>query len=64
MRFILEIHSSTTNVCNYCIQIFTVQNKNTKRMAYFNDKKPDLQEQGKYFAGSSSQWNPVVYSHN
>lgn len=55
MQFILEIHSGTTNVRNYCIQILTVQNKNTKRMAYFNDKKPDLQEQGKYFASSSSQ---------
>lgn len=40
---------------------FTVQNKNTKRMAYFNDKKLDSHEQGKCFASSLSKWNTVVY---
>lgn len=45
-------------------KFFTVQNRNTKRMAYFNDKKPDSQEHGKCFASSSNQWNPVVYLLN
>lgn len=43
-------------------KFFHLQKNNAKRMAYFNDIKPNSQEQGKCFLTSTSQWNPVLYN--